>query len=234
MKRNWLILLILLLGLSGCRIDTMLQADTIVDIPLKPTEITQEATEFTTEPPTESWTWPIRETEVYTVPAFENTQKQETPVTTEAPETTPPTAPPVDVGAIYAISDYIPGSWEGDILAAINACRAAEGLPALKLDRTLCGIASVRAYETSLLWSHARPDGRDGISVLDDYGFTASAAAEVLYYTCDTDSGAYIVDIWMNSATSRAQVLNAAYTTAGIGIYYAPDGQIYLATIFVT
>lgn len=225
----------LLLVLPGCKMDTMFQVDTIVDIPLKPTEVTQ--------PETEPMTEPVKVTEPFIMPDFnaglenttsqgDSTSRETQPPATER-QTEAPTAPTVDVGAIYDISDHVPGTMEYEILTAVNAQRSAAELPELSLNRTLCGVASVRAYEASVNRSHARPDGRDGLSVLGDYGCETSASAEILYFTSVADSAERIVGIWMNSDRNRKHVLDEAYTSAGIGLYHAPDGVTYVAAIFV-
>ena len=104
------------------------------------------------------------------------TEPEETvPPETETPETeVPETEPPVPQSpeeAIYDISDYAVGGLEYGIVEQINACRTAEGLEPLSMSGYLCGIASVRAYEVSLSWSHTRPSGSGWQSVLSDYGY---------------------------------------------------------------
>ena len=164
------------------------------------------------------------------------TEPEETvPPETETPETeVPETEPPVPQSpeeAIYDISDYAVGGLEYGIVERINACRTAEGLEPLSMSGYLCGIASVRAYEVSLSWSHTRPSGSGWQSVLSDYGYGYSVAAEDLVHSAGFDA-ASIVGKWMGSDGSRADILSADFTTIGVGVYNA-GGATFVATIFV-
>ena len=149
---------------------------------------------------------------------------------TEPPATEPPaTEPPTTEPPLYDISDYVVGSLEYAILDRINEYRLEEGLEELYLDEYLCAIASYRGYEASRVWSHTRPDGRSYATVLDDYGYGAVAAGELLGYS--TGSGAAVAEKWMNSESHR-DLLMGSSSTVGIGIYYA-GGVIYVACLLV-
>lgn len=52
------------------------------------------------------------------------------------------------------------------LLNDINALRASQGLGALRLDGSLNAVASTRAAEAATVWSHTRPNGSQGISML--------------------------------------------------------------------
>lgn len=152
------------------------------------------------------------------------------PPATEPPATEPPvTEPPATEPPLYDISDYVVGSLEYAILDRINEYRLEEGLEELYLDEYLCAIASYRGYEASRVWSHTRPDGRSYATVLDDNGYGAVAAGELLGYS--TGSGAAVADKWMNSESHR-DLLMGSSSTVGIGIYYA-GGVIYVACLLV-
>lgn len=149
---------------------------------------------------------------------------------TEVPETEPPaTQSPEE--AVYDISDYAVGGLEYGIVEQINACRTAEGLEPLSMSGYLCGIASVRAYEVCLSWSHTRPNGSGWQSVLSDYGYGYSVAAEDLVHSAGFDA-ASIVGKWMGSDGSCADILSADFTTIGVGVYNA-GGATFIAAIFV-
>lgn len=51
-------------------------------------------------------------------------------------------------------------------LSDINALRAANGLGALSIDAGLTQVAATRAQEASVTWSHTRPNGSQGVSML--------------------------------------------------------------------
>lgn len=147
------------------------------------------------------------------------------PLATETPVTEPSvTEPP-----LYDISGYAVGSLEYGILERINEYRAEEDLDPLDLDSYLCAIASCRGYEASLVWSHTRPDGRNFVTVLDDYGYGAGSAQELLAYA--TGDAAAMVDKWMSSESHRG-VLLGGHTTLGVGVYRA-NGYTFVACLLI-
>lgn len=152
----------------------------------------------------------------------------ETEATLPATESTEPVAAKPDP---YDISGYTCGSLEYGIADAINARRREAGLPELSLGRKLSGIGSVRAYESSLTFSHTRPDGRNWSSVLGDYGYGCGHAGENLLQSSDGYSAADMVELWMGSAGHRANILDPEVTHLGVGVYRS-GGMVYVATIF--
>ena len=130
---------------------------------------------------------------------------------------------------LYDISDYAVSDLEYAMLDRINEYRLESDLEELWLDEYLCAIASCRSYESSLVWSHTRPDGRGYWTVLEDYGYGGGIAGELLGYS--TGDGAAVVDKWMSSESHRNLLLGSS-STVGIGIYYA-GGVIYVACLLI-
>lgn len=274
MRRICLILL-LALSLSGCKAEIDIKPDTIVDIPLRPTEAqTQAPTEMTaalTETPTE--TEPVTEmtepavsatqpagnpsgsggtssgnkksgqdsggskqpsTELPTQPPTESSTEVPTEPPTEPPTAVPtevPTVPPVELPAEYDPFGYTPCSLDFGVAEAVNRYRQAAGLTPLTLDPRLCAIASVRAYEVTVNWDHNRPDGASGLSVLDQYGYAYTSAAENLFYGFGGADA--IVDKWMDSGLHREKILAEPAAAIGVGTYVSDDGLTYVAALFV-
>lgn len=255
MKRLIVLCMILSLFLSGCGLsrteaERLFRTDTVVNIPLNPEE---------TETPTEDTipeTSFIEETEAPTETVPEETKaaasstktsggskssgsktgastKPAAPKATEPPATQPPETEPPQTEAteppVFDVSGYVPGNFEYAVAEQINACRTDAGLEPLSVNVTLCGIASVRAYEICQSWSHTRPDGNGWITVLSDYGFGCSCAAEELAHTTGYDAVS-IVNKWMGAESNSADLLNPAYTTIGVGVYSA-NGSVFLAAI---
>ena len=100
----------------------------------------------------------------------------------------------------------------------------------LTLDARLCAIASVRAREIAEKWSHTRPDGSSGVTVLTEYGYSCAKAVENLYF--GTGSGDSIVSKWMSSEQQKFNMLMKA-AAMGVGSYTAPDGMAYVVAILV-
>ena len=258
--------LALLVSLTACGREAPYRVDTVVRIPVDPTEAPAEVTvEPETEAPTqpEETEEPVAETEssekkpsdsknhsnknssnkkpasgnqstepAATQPPATEPPAAEAPATepemtepprTEPEETAPATEPPYDP------SPYSVGSLEYAILAEINTARVENGLSELSLQTRLCGIAAIRAEEISRVWSHNRPDGSYYTSVLAEYGYGYGTSAEHLCYVSGSGDGAAIVSKWMN-AENRDSLLDAAFTTVGIGIY-RNGGVTYVACI---
>ena len=132
----------------------------------------------------------------------------------------------------YDISCHTVGATEYAIHAAVNAERTAAGVPELTLDKTLCAIASVRAYEASQYWSHNRPDGSSCFTVLSDYGYAYTTTAENLAQAgIGTDAGTYVY-LWDNSEGYRDNMLNPEFIRAGIGVYDC-NGITYVASLYI-
>lgn len=216
------------------------QHHTTVTIPVTEPPVTEtpETEPPATEPPTTDppVTEPPATEPPTTEPAATEPPVTEPPATesaaTEPPATEPPvTEPPETEPPLYDISGYAVGYLEYAILDQINAHRADAGLDALQMDEYLCAIASCRSYEVSLVWSHTRPDGRSFATVLDDYGYGAGGAEELLVYALGFADGTAMADRWMQSDAHR-QLLLGSWSTAGIGVYDA-NGYIYVTCLLV-
>ena len=148
--------------------------------------------------------------------------------TTSAPtETTQPTQPTNTEPAPVA-----PELTEGDLLAAINACRQSAGLMPLVEDGGLASAAAARAAECSRYWSHTRPDGRSFETILEDFGLTGYGnPAENLLQADSTLTADVVAAFWMAAPNDRANLCAEAATRVGIGIYRG-DGLLYVAAIF--
>ena len=231
----------IVLWLAGCGREGDYRVDTVVRIPVDPTQST-EATPAATEAPEET----IIPTEVP-----ETTEKKSSggkggssggkkpsgtkatePPATEAPATEPPaTEPPATEPPAFDPSAYNVGSLEYAILDQINAYRREAGLAELTMSTKLCGIAGLRATEVAELWSHNRPDGRSYTTAMSDYGYGFGVSAENLAFAAGSGDAAAIVAEWMEAAT-RDNILGSGFTTAGIGVFRS-GGGIYVVNILV-
>lgn len=254
MKRIILLGLAILILLSGCRQATTVilppetQSSTQEDTNLPGTSpdtvpttaptipTTQPSDEVDKDPPTDPSTQPstIPPTQPPTSPP---TQPATYPPTQPParPSAPPPTQPPTESATepdIYDIGNHSIGNLEWAILAELNGRRTAEGLSELAMDRTLCALAAIRAYELPGNLSHNRPDGRNWSSILYDYGQSGQALGEnLLYGTPDYTAGA-IVEVWMGSPSHRNLILHPDAGSVGIGVW-EQNGQIYIAVIFI-
>lgn len=222
------------------------------------TEATTEPTDESVPPATETaahTTIPVTEpaavpptvptTIPSTAPATEPTVEPTTvPVTepTTAPttvSTTEPTAEPTaeftshpTVHPVYDISAHTIGDLEYSLLEAINRERNQNDLSPLTLDPTLCALSAIRSYECSKNTSHVRPNGRSGLSVLEDYDYAHwSATDERIHHGTAGLSVSIILKAWMRNTDFSADILSGVFTHIGIGTYTA-DSITYIVLLF--
>ena len=110
-----------------------------------------------------------------------------------------------------------------DVLARVNSERAAAGLAPLALDAELTNAAMLRAGETSVLFSHSRPNGTPCFDVSDKaYGENIAMG----YRT-----PAAVMGGWMNSQGHRDNILDSDYRSIGIGCV-SVGGSYYWVQLF--
>lgn len=106
-------------------------------------------------------------------------------------------------------------NFPAEVLRLVNIERAAAGVPALTSTDALNSAAEKRASELSSVFDHARPDGTDCFTVLDEYNISYGAAGENIaggYYT-----PASVVDGWMNSPGHKSNILGSYFSKIGVG-----------------
>lgn len=116
-----------------------------------------------------------------------------------------------------------------EVLRLVNVERAKAGLSALTTNTTLKSAADKRAQETSVSFSHTRPNGSKFSTVLQEYGISYRTAGENIAYGQRTPQD--VVNAWMNSAGHRANILNSSFNKIGIGVYQK-NGVIYWSQLF--
>ena len=121
-------------------------------------------------------------------------------------------------------------SFAEQVVDFVNAERAKEGLSPLVLDESAAKAAYVRAKETEISFSHTRPDGRSFSTALTEQGMTFSGAGENIAW--GQKSPEAVMEAWMNSPGHRANILNAKFTTIGVGYYQNSAGTNYWTQLF--
>ena len=165
-------------------------------------------------------------------PELPEEHPEETPDNTpQLPEDSRPDETP-DNGTDQTPEDNT-GSMQGDfasqVAALVNAERAKYGLSALTVDTKVQQAALVRAKETAQSFSHTRPNGSSFSTALTEAGVSYRTAGENIAYGQSTPQ--QVMNAWMNSSGHRANILNANYTTIGIG-YTVINGTAYWAQLF--
>jgi uncharacterized protein YkwD len=159
--------------------------------------------------PAEAATTTSRETATVSAP----TSKPAPAVVEEAPAPAPApvaAAVPANLGA------------EDQVLALVNAERAAAGCAALADDAGLAAVA--RAHSADMrdrgFFDHTNPDGLSPFDRAERAGL--SARAENIAY--GQQDAAEVMDSWMNSPGHRANILDCSLTRLGVGVAEGAGG----------
>lgn len=121
-------------------------------------------------------------------------------------------------------SDYI-----SKVHSLINEERQKVGLNSLSLSGELNSAALIRAKETTVSFSHTRPDGTSCFTVLSENNITYSACGENIAMGQKTP--AEVMEDWMNSQGHKDNILNSSFTNVGIGVY-EKNGTLYWVQMF--
>lgn len=151
------------------------------------------------------------------------------PETPDCPET--PDAP---------ITPDVPDSSEDEadvhpyvlkVVELVNKERKSAGLNPVTLNTDATTAAQVRAEESSVSFSHTRPDGTSFATALKDAGVSYRSCGENIAWGQKTPE--QVMEGWMNSAGHRANILNASYTEIGVGFYQNASGVNYWSQLFI-
>jgi uncharacterized protein YkwD len=133
----------------------------------------------------------------------------------------------------------------------INEIRTGNGTAALDRNATVASVARAHSEDMHArdYFDHVNPDGEAPWDRYDDVaGGTCTAYGENIAYNwldrrvqtedgieryeTSEDVAAAIVEQWMESSGHRRNVLSDRWTSEGIGVYVAADGQIFVTQNF--
>lgn len=123
-------------------------------------------------------------------------------------------------------------AFRAEVVRLINLERAKNGLNALEPLRALDDLADIRANESSVLFSHTRPNGKDGLTIFSDHNFAYRVAGENL--SSGFSSPAKLVAAWMHSKSHRGNILSGKFIRLGAGLYVNAEKKIYCSLLFYT
>ncbi len=169
-----------------------------------------------------------------------------TPMSVPLPEATPrppaefvappPTEPPPPAPAEPVIQAVSLDAFESAIVAGVNNERIAAGLAPLQVDGALVSVARERSNDMASqdYFSHTSPSGQTAFSLLDAYGIPYMWAGENLARNNypDDQSVAIAMREWMASQGHRDNMLNAHYTSIGVGVAISASGIKYFTVVF--
>ncbi|MDB5095674.1 MAG: polymerase [Cyanobacteria bacterium RYN_339] len=113
------------------------------------------------------------------------------------------------------------------VLDGVNRERAKAALPPLTLSRELNTVAAARSQDMAArnYFDHTDPDGHDPFWHLQQAGIAFRTAGENIAEGQATPES--VVSDWMNSPGHRANILNPAYRTIGIGVASSSHGTVW-------
>jgi uncharacterized protein YkwD len=146
----------------------------------------------------------------------------------------PPAAPPATSSGL----DTSPmNPLERALFDDTNRRRASAGLPPLRANQSLVGIARIRSHDMADhdYFSHTSPvTGDTAFSLMDKYGIAYGWAGENLAennYPTDQCEGVADDALW-NSPPHRENILGAHYTDVGVGYAVDASGMSYFTIVF--
>jgi hypothetical protein len=126
---------------------------------------------------------------------------------------------------------------EQQLFGLTNQARASAGLPALRWDSTLAGIARWRSQDmaTRDYFSHnIPPTGEMVFDVMDQQGYCYRLAGENIGWNNYPDDQAtdVVQTDFMNSPEHRQNIMGPAWKVAGVGAYKLADGRKFYTILF--
>ena len=122
-------------------------------------------------------------------------------------------------------------AFANQVVKLVNEERAKAGLSPLTVNSKAANAAQTRAREIEKSVSHTRPDGSSFNTALTEAGVSFRGAGENIAYGQTTPQ--QVMEGWMNSSGHRANILNANYTSIGVGHYKNGAGVDYWTQLFI-
>ena len=108
-------------------------------------------------------------------------------------------------------------AYEREVVRLVNEERAKHGLAALTEDESLSDLARRKSQDMrdNGYFDHNSPTYGSPFQMMKSFGITYRTAGENIAMGYRTPEA--VVNAWMNSPGHRANILNASYTTIGVG-----------------
>lgn len=159
-------------------------------------------------------------------PAEPETPAQpETPTRPEPEQSTQPAPAEPETSVSSSVRAY-----EKEVVRLVNAERAKVGLAALTEDERLSDLARLKSQDMhdNGYFAHNSPTYGTPFQMMKSFGVTYRTAGENIAMGHATPEA--VVSAWMNSSGHRANILNASYTSIGVG--YVASGN-YWTQVFI-
>jgi uncharacterized protein YkwD len=115
---------------------------------------------------------------------------------------------------------------ENQVRTLINQQRVAHGCRSLTVDSKLVSVAEAHSADMVAhnLFSHTGSNGSTPASRIESTGFRRAYGENIAW---GQRTASAVVTAWMNSAPHRANILNCAFYSTGVGVAYKSDGTPY-------
>lgn len=156
-----------------------------------------------------------------------------------APRPPAPPAPPPPAPRASGLDTSALNGYELTLFNDTNARRASAGLPPLRLNMSLVGIARIRSRDMAAnhYFAHTSPvTGDTAFSLMDKYGIPYAWAGENLAENNYPDDQCTAVadDALWNSPPHRENILGDHYTQMGVGFARDASGMNYWTIVFTS
>jgi len=147
------------------------------------------------------------------------------PQAAPAPTQVAPQEPPTQAAAPAPAANY--GAYEQQVVDLVNKERAAAGLPSLKVNSKLSGVAEKKAEDLrdQNYFAHQSPTYGSPFDMMKQFGISYTAAGENIARGQRTPES--VMDGWMNSPGHKANILNSSFTEIGVGYVTDSRGTTY-------
>ncbi|MDD2189372.1 MAG: CAP domain-containing protein [Eubacteriales bacterium] len=125
------------------------------------------------------------------------------------------------------------GAYEQQVVDMVNKERAAAGLPALKVNTKLAGVAEKKAEDLrdKNYFSHTSPTYGSPFDMMKQFGISYSSAGENIAKGQKTPDS--VMNGWMNSPGHKANILNTSFSEIGVGYVTDSNGTTYWVQMFI-
>ncbi|NLA86577.1 MAG: hypothetical protein GX847_04700, partial [Clostridiales bacterium] len=122
--------------------------------------------------------------------------------------------------------------FKAGVIRLVNLEREKAGIEALTELDSLHPVADVRAQESSVSFSHTRPNNTRCFTIFGENDLKYKAAGENLAFGFRTPEA--VVKAWMGSTGHRRNIMDPDFTFIGIGYYTNENGRVYCSQLFYT
>lgn len=170
----------------------------------------------------------------YNVKSQPQQNAKQTVQTKQAPASTASnTAAPAAKPTAAAPASTATGAYEQQVVDLVNKERAAAGLPALKLNTKLSGVAEKKAEDLrdKNYFAHQSPTYGSPFDMMKQFGISYKSAGENIAKGQKTPAA--VMTGWMNSAGHKANILSSNFTEIGVGYVTDSKGGTYWVQMFI-